>query len=268
MTAATRLVLLLGLVLACFACGGSSEDDTSADEVVASSSDYLFVAPSLKSGAHYWTPVVMQDAGDFEGTLAFRSATPEGEPDQLVVIDKTTGAISFVAAGASDSVGDWESSRQELGGASQQLTVMAGDFDTGGTRFAALVNENNKCFIKAAAIALALVAAVVALPFIIEAAPVALAGAVANAQSAGAAIAANGLRAFAVQAGKAVLTNPAAQKYIAYKVTKTAVKGWLLFSDKGKEITHAVLDQAKEVWNAKCELSSPGALEGTMLGVP
>lgn len=77
---------------------------------------------------------------------------------------------------------------------------MAGDFDTGGTRFAAVVNENNKCFVKAAAISLALVAAVIALPYIIEAAPVAL-------------------------AGPWPTHNPQAQKYIAYKVTKTAGQG-------------------------------------------
>lgn len=55
------------------------------------------------------------------------------------------------------------------------------------------------------------------------------------------------------------------QKYIAYHVAKNAVKGWLLFSDKGKQITHSVMEQAKEVWNAKCSLPSPSAEDGTLM---
>ncbi len=261
--------VVVGLSLLAFACGGSRDDGSTSDDALAAqtatTSDYLYVAPALTAGAHTWQTVVVQTA-EFDGTLAFRSSAT-GEPDQLIVIDKKTGAVSFVSGEAMAPADDWEASRTELADASNQLTVMAGDFNTGDTRFAALVNDHNKCFIKEAAIGLALVGAVVAAPIVIEAAPGLAAGALASAQEAGAAVAANGLRAFVVQAGKTALTNPTMQKYLAYHVAKTAVKGWLLFSDKGRELTRSVIDQAKEVMHADCHLASPDAYDGTFVQI-
>lgn len=257
------------LSLSAAACGGGSESSDTSDDALAqgtaSTSEYLYVAPELKAGAHAWQTIVVQTK-DFDGTLAFRSSAG-GEPDQLIVIDKRSGAVSFVSGEALAPTDDWEASRKELSEASDQLTLLAGDFDTGDTRFAALVNDHNKCFIKEAAIGLALVGAVVAAPIVIEAAPGLAAGALASAQEAGAAVAANGLRAFVVQAGKTALTNPTMQKYLAYHVAKTAVKGWLLFSDKGRELTRSVIDQAKEVMHADCHLASPDAYDGTLVQI-
>jgi hypothetical protein len=163
---------------------------------------------------------------------------------------------------------DWNASRSDLGGASGQLTVMAGDVEGGDTRVASFVNDQNKCFLKEAGLALGLVAVVVAAPIIIEAAPAIAAGAVEAAQTAAGAVAENGLQGALAQAARAVATNPRLQKILAFEIVKAGVKGWLLFSEKGHELEKGVLDQAKVVWNASCSIPNADAVDGTMLVAP
>jgi hypothetical protein len=55
---------------------------------------------------------------------------------------------------------------------------------------------------------------------------------------------------------------------LGFHVAKDAAKYWLLFSDKGKQLTAPVRRQLKEVIHAQCKLSMPSDPGGMFLVGP
>ncbi len=244
-----RTLALVPLLLAVGAGCGSASSDADDDEgsstslgalSESSARPHVFVSPEVTGGAHRWETVVMQNQAGFDGVIVFGRTTRDAEPDLMLTIDRRTGAVSYLAS-ASDAV-DANVSK-ELEEAGNALAAMTSAHTDVGTR--GLVTPDNACFIKVASIAVLAVGAVIAAPFVIEAATVAVADAATG-------VAEHGLRGFAMQVGKASLKNPKVQKLIAFKIAKEGLKGWLLFSDRGKMLTAPLRKQVSIVVHAKC----------------
>jgi hypothetical protein len=148
-------------------------------------------------------------------------------------------AIADELQAASDAIGAYAPSGAAIG---------AQDF----------VTDKNACFLKVASITLLAVGAVVAAPFVIEG----IAGAYADAA---ATIAENGVKGFAVQAARAAWASQKFRSMLAFHVAKDGVKAWLLFSEKGKELTAPVRRQIHEVVHAKC---TPPATDAISMAGP
>lgn len=244
--------LVLALGAGCGSAPADADDEAGSSESVealthSSADPHVFVAPEVRGGGHRWETVVMQNQAGFDGVIVFSRTTPDAEPDRMLTIDRRTGAVSYLAATTEHGSGDVTADLEEAGRALAALVPVRT-----GIGPQAFVTPENACFIKIASIAVLAIGAVIAAPFVIEAATVAAADAAAG-------IAENGLRSFAMQAGRAAIKNPKVQKFIAFKIAKEGLKGWLLFSARGKELTAPIRRQVSQVVHAKC--ARPSAAE-------
>ena len=238
--------LLLAIGVGCGSAPAEADDDgASSDsniEALSSSSAaaHVFVTPQVRGGAHYWDTVVLQNQPGFDGVIVFGRTTPDADPDRMMTVDRRTGAVSYLTSGAA---GTDANVAAELKEASQALAAMSPNHTGLGTQD--FVTPENACFIKMASIAVLVVGAVIAAPFVIEAA----AAAATNVASG---IAEKGLQGFAMQLARTAWASQKFRKLLAFKIVKEGVKAWLLFSDRGQQLTEPVRRQLHQVIHAKC----------------
>ena len=246
-----RLLALVPFFLATAAVGCSQASDAEGDEgqsdsieALSSSSAqaHVFVAPQVKGGAHHWDTVVVQNEAGFDGVMIFGRTAPDAEPDRMMTVDRRTGAVSYLAA-QQEKAGNEDAVASDMKEAAAALQAMTpGHTGIGPTDF---VTPENACFIKVASIAVLAVGAIIAAPIAIE-------FVAAAATDAAATIAEKGIQQFAVQTARTAWASQKFRKLIAFKIVKEGVKAWLLFSDRGKQLTAPVRRQVNQVIHAKC----------------
>ena len=245
-----RLLALVPFFLAiagvgCSQATDASEDEGTSDSIEAlsesSAQAHVFVAPQVKGGAHHWDTVVVQNEAGFDGVMIFGRTGPDAEPDRMMTVDRRTGAVSYL--GAAQDTGNQEQVAADLEAAARALQAMTpGHTGIGPSDF---VTPENACFIKIASIAVLAVAAIVAAPIAIE-------FVAAAATDAAATIAQKGIQQFAIQTARTAWASQKFRKLIAFKIVKSGVKAWLLFSERGQKLTAPVRRQVSQVIHAKC----------------
>lgn len=248
--------LLLAIGVGCGSAatedGGSdpaSSDDSSVEALSESDAQpHVFVTPQVKGGAHYWDTAVMQNQPGFDGVIVFGRTAPDAEPDRMMTFDRRTGAVSYVTSATATTEADVAT---DLKAASQALAASLPDHTGLGTRD--FVTPENACFIKMASIAVLVIGAVVAAPFVIEAVAVA-------ATDAATGIAEKGLQSFVTQAARTAWASQKFRKLLAFKVVKLGLKGWLVFSDRGKKLEEPIRRQIHSVIHAKCTPPTDAAI--------
>ena len=250
-----RRLLALAPLLCSIAvgCSDAPVDDTSASDSVdalssSSAPAHAFVSPLVRGGTHHWQVVVMQNEPGYDGVLVFGHPTATADADRMIALDRRTGAVSYISAAQNE---DESVIADELHGAAAAIEAYSTSASSIGTQD--FVTEKNACFLKVASITLLAVGAVVAAPFVIE-------GAIAGYADAAAVVAEKGFQGFVVQSARAAWASQKFRQLLAFHFAKDAVKGWLLFSEKGKQLTAPVRRQIHEVVHAKCTPPSTDAI--------
>jgi hypothetical protein len=253
--------LVMPFVVACAcACGGSAPADEAAEEdaigTAPSDADpFTYGAPQVATSGHYWDTIVVQNEVGFDGVLVFGRTSPDAEPDQLVLLDRRTGALLHLSSSAQgDDPAVIAAELQEAGAALDDADAA----QSIGTRD--FVTPDNACFIKYASEAVLVAGALIAAPFVAEGAVSLEAGIERIAQQ--------GLRTVATELLQAAWASRRFKALLAFKIVKDGLKGWLLFSQKGQELTAPVRRQISMVVHAKCAAPrSTDPSEGLVVGL-
>jgi hypothetical protein len=238
--------LLLSWLVA--GCSGSNRDDSDANAALNAQKDTtdVVIAPQVQAGDRYWDAIGVVGDPEFDGVIAIGRRDADGDPVELVFIERKTGAIGFLNAdGAIAS--SWDDTKSELDEVSQKLMVMAGDPTEGDTRTAGFQDfvDEHACAIRLVALGLSVVGVIVAADLAIAAAPAVIA-----------AVETQGIRTVALAAARTAIASPRIRTLAAIKVVKWGVKGWLLFSDAGQRLTAPAREAFNTVLHKDC--SVPG----------
>lgn len=227
-------------------CGGSRDEEKDESALAADAGSQVLLAPQVQAGDRYWDTVAVQDDPSFDGVMAMGRRDENGEPEELVIVERKTGAIAYYSVN-DEAARPWDAVRDELSEVSSKLIVLAGDFDNGTTKIATFDG-----FVRDHACAIKFVGAALAVVGIVVAADLAIAAGVASAPAVIAGIEAQGLRAFATAAARTAIASPRVRALLAFKVTKNAAKAWLIFSEKGQQLTKPVRDAFHTVMETQC----------------
>lgn len=249
-------VLLFALLAGCVGEGTTESTLSShaATTDVWSNEDTEYVTPPIVVNGHEWStfafePSNAESSEDFDGFVIARrdvERSDDAPPQRFVVVDRRH-QLSFVVgldgeADAEHQERSLATTTSELGTASRELMTLAGGPETSGAKLAWLVDERNRCFLRAAGLVLGALTILKFTPW--------------------AARALVSLAAFKDKPLKAVLStawaSPTVKKALAIKLADYVVEGWILFADAAQPVRDELAHDWNEVTTAKCTLRDYG----------
>lgn len=235
------------IVSGCSSNLDTGDDSSGALTATSGTGSAILLAPQVESGGRYWDTLAFQNDSDFDGVIAIGRSSPDGDAEQIAYIEQKTGAIAFLTA--RDQTASWDDTRQSLSDAADRLMVMAGDAQESGVALADFQSSvaDHACMIRYAALSLAAIGAVVAADMTAGAVP----GIIAAVQE-------RGVQQALAAAARVAVQSPRVRALLALKGGQFLVEGWVLFSDRGKQLTAPVRQAVSTVVHAECTPSMAG----------